>query len=68
MATETERTIGQGARFHDERLMPVRMGTPYRVPYYAYPNWGLEYRDESLADQAYREEWAEGNSHCPDCE
>lgn len=49
-------------RFHDEALMPVRMGTPYRVPDYAYPNWGLSYRGEGQADAAYRAEWGAGNA------
>ncbi len=48
---------------HDESLMPLIMGSPYRVPDYAYLNWGLgNYIDESNADKAYQAEWAAGNA------
>lgn len=46
---------------HDESLMPLILGSPYRVPDYAYPNWGLQYIDESNANQAYQAEWAVGD-------
>jgi len=46
----------------DDSRMPVRLGSPLRVPDYAYPNWGLEpgsYREES--DGAYSTEWEGGS-------
>ncbi|MBI2338064.1 methyltransferase domain-containing protein [Candidatus Daviesbacteria bacterium] len=47
--------------FHNESLMPIIMGSPYRVPDYAYPLYGLgRYIDETKALQAYKEEWASG--------
>lgn len=48
-------------RSHDESLMPMRMGSPYRVPDYAYPLYGLKYQNETLANQAYMAEWAAGS-------
>lgn len=47
---------------HKESLMPLVMGSPLRIPDYAYPCWGLEYIDESKANQAYQAEWAGGNA------
>lgn len=48
-------------KFHDEFLMPIIMGSPYRVPGYAYENYGIgPYADETLALRAYKEEWASG--------
>ncbi|MBI2621351.1 MAG: methyltransferase domain-containing protein [Candidatus Levybacteria bacterium] len=58
---QVDRRGPSGPKFHDESLMPVTMGTPYRVPDYAYPNWGLVYEGEEKATAAYRAEWAEGN-------
>lgn len=46
---------------HDESLMPLVMGSPCRVPDYAYPNWGLVYTTESAALRAYLAEWSAGN-------
>lgn len=46
---------------HDESLMPLMMGSPCRVPDYAYFNWGLVYTDESPALRAYSAEWSSGN-------
>lgn len=45
---------------HNESLMLMVMGSPYRVPNYAYPNWRLIYVSERAALDAYREEWANG--------
>ncbi|MBI4089626.1 MAG: class I SAM-dependent methyltransferase [Candidatus Levybacteria bacterium] len=47
---------------HNESLMPLTLGAPPRVPYYAYPAWGLVYKGEEQADVAYREEWGAGNA------
>lgn len=44
---------------HNEALMPLTMGSPYRVPHYAYEAFGLgAYINEDLATEAYRAEWA----------
>ncbi len=63
--TGPERTDGNGLvgdpQFHDERLMPFTMGSPYRVAKEFYEAWGLVYEGEAKADAAYRAEWAAGN-------
>lgn len=51
------------SRFHDERVMPFTMGNPSRVADIYYEVWGLgKHTSERLADEAYRAEWAAGNS------
>lgn len=46
---------------HNEALMPITMGSPYRVPDYAYNKYGLRgYTNETLASLAYKKEWAAG--------
>lgn len=46
-------------KYHNEALMPLTMGSPYRVPHYAYNVYGLgPYVNEDLATEAYRTEWA----------
>lgn len=52
--------MSEAPRFHDESLMPLTMGSPYRVASYAYPNWGLTYTGEEQALAAYNAEWASG--------
>lgn len=52
----------EAPKFHDENLMPVTMGLPYRVPDYAYPNWGLTFQDEGPALAEYRREWEAGTA------
>lgn len=52
----------EAPRFHDENLMPIIMGSPYRVPDYAYPNWGLTFQDEGPALAEYRREWEAGTA------
>lgn len=47
---------------HDEGLMPLFMGSPYRVPDYAYPAWGLHSTDEKTVVDLYQAEWALGNA------
>lgn len=47
---------------HNESLMPITMGSPYRVPDYAYPNWGLQYRGETKANKTYQAEWSIGDA------
>lgn len=42
---------------HNESLMPLKLGPPYRVPEKAYPLYGLAYKDEFTANQAYLAEW-----------
>ncbi|MDO8503777.1 MAG: class I SAM-dependent methyltransferase [bacterium] len=44
--------------FHDELLMPLTIGSPFRVADYAYPNWGLQYSGEQQALAAYKTEWS----------
>lgn len=45
--------------FHNEALMPLTMGSSYRVPHYAYEAYGLgPYVNEDRATKAYRAEWA----------
>ena len=48
---------------HDESLMPLRMGPAARVPFYAYPAWGLDPLNESQIVELYRAEWAMGNQN-----
>lgn len=51
----------EAPKFHDESLMPIIMGSPYRIPSYAYENYGIgPYADETLALRTYKEEWASG--------
>ncbi len=46
---------------HNEALMPITMGSPYRVPDYAYNKYGLGgYTNETPASLAYKKEWANG--------
>lgn len=47
---------------HNEPLMPITMGSPYRIPDYAYPNWGLKYLGEYRANSAYSAEWTLGTA------
>lgn len=47
---------------HDEGLMPLFMGSPYRVPDYAYAAWGLHPTDEKTVVDLYQAEWALGNA------
>ncbi len=49
--------------FDDSRL-PVALGNPLRVPFYAWSNWGISYSNERekeelirMSEQAYRDEW-----------
>ena len=51
----------EAPRFHDESLMPLTLGSPYRVADYAYPNWGIEYSGEDKALASYKAEWAFGD-------
>lgn len=46
---------------HNEALMPITMGSPYRVPDYAYGKYSLGgYANETLASLGYKQEWAGG--------
>lgn len=46
---------------HNEALMPIIMGSPYRVPDYAYVKYGLgKYVNETFASLGYKQEWADG--------
>ena len=45
---------------HDESLMPLIMGSPYRVPVYAYKKWNLKPIDEKKVVDLYQAEWARG--------
>lgn len=47
---------------HNEYLMPIKMGSPRRVPSYAYRNWNLPYQGEYIATLAYKAEWQEGTA------
>lgn len=47
---------------HNEALMPITMGSPYRVPDYAYRNWDLKYPGEYRANVSYAAEWALGTA------
>lgn len=53
--------MSEALKFHNESLMPIIMGSPFRVPAYAYQNYGLTYTGENLSNQAYTAEWASGN-------
>ena len=55
--------MNEAPKFHNEALMPITMGSPFRVPDYAYENWGLgKYRDEMIASAAYKAEWDSGTA------
>lgn len=58
---ETQRE-SQEKKYHNEALMPMTLGSPFRVPHYAYSNWGLVYGSEEQADAAYKAEWEAGNA------
>lgn len=48
----------------DDSNLPIRLGSPLRVPHYAWHNWGIEYGSEvefhhlvKLSEDEYRSEW-----------
>lgn len=51
----------EAPKFHDESLMPIIMGSPFRVPDYAYLSYGLKFTNKESANKAYQAEWAAGN-------
>lgn len=53
--------MNKAPEYHVEDLMPVKMGSPYRVPHYAYQAYGLgPHINEDRAWQAYKNEWISG--------
>lgn len=54
----------------DDSGMPVKLGSPLRTPFYAWPNWGIHYDDHTeleqlleASEQCYRSEWDQ-TSNC----
>lgn len=47
---------------HDESLMPMRMGSPFRTPFHSLGNWGLQPLPEQRVVELYQLEWENGDA------